>query len=242
MRSKNIFLFFCLFLFCIIVKSQQTVPADGEAFYKKAMSSINTKHIAWIKSTSVNVKTRNIDEAGIRKLASGYGSQYNFNNMDIEALVALVMMQCAKDQEQDMKNMMKEIKKRNEEKQNLREAQQAMEQNKNAMSSQMLDSFKLLTTTKANTVIKTQTTRVQTVPTATKVNTPVVTKVSDVEIKEVQDAIKIKHDSISELNEAQILQMQRQMDKRSKLEDSISNIMRKIAETQNSIIQNLKSS
>ena len=240
MKTKIIFLFFCLFLFCTIIKSQQTIPPDAEAFYKKAMSSINTEHIAWIKSTAVNVKTQNIDEAGIRKLASGYGSQYNFNNMDVEALVALIMMQSAKDQEQDMKNMMEEMKKRNEEKQKLRETQEVMEQNKNAMSRQMLDSFKLLATPKPNAVAKPQTTKVQTVPTTTQVNTQVVTKVSDTEVKELQNAIKTKHDSIDELSKEQGLQMQKQMDRRSKLEDALSNVMKKIADTQNSIIQNMK--
>jgi len=240
MRSKISFLLFCLFLFCTIVKSQQPMPAEGETFYKKAMSSINTKHIAWIKSTAVNVKTQNIDEAGIRKLSSGYGSQYNFNNMDVEALVALVMMQSAKDQEQEMKNMMEEMKKRNEEKQKLRETQEVMEQNKNAMSKQMLDSFKLLTTSKPNTVAKPQTTRVQTAPAATKLNTPVVTKVSDAEVKEVQDAIKAKDDSINEMSKEQSLQMQKQMDRRSKMMETISNQMKKNADTQNSIIQNMK--
>jgi len=240
MKTKIIFLFFCLFLFCTIIKSQQTIPPDTEAFYRKAMSSINTKHIAWIKSTAVNVKAQNIDEAGVRKLASGYGSQYNFNNMDVEALVALVMTQCAKDQEEDIKKMMEETKKRNEEKQKLREAQQAMEQNKNAMSRQMLDSFKLLTTTKPNSVTKPQSTRVQTAPSATKLNTPAVTKASDVEIKETQNALKTKHDSIDELNKEQSFQMQKQMDRRSKMMETISNVMKKISQTQDSIIQNMK--
>jgi len=99
MRSKITLLFFCFFLFCTILKSQQTIPAEGDAFYKNAMSSINAMHITWIKTIAVNVKTQNIDEAGVRKLASGYGSQNNLNNMDVEALVALVMMQCAKDQD-----------------------------------------------------------------------------------------------------------------------------------------------
>jgi len=216
------------------------MPAEGEAFYKKAMSSVNPKHIAWIKSTAVNIKTQNLDEVGIRKFASGYGSQYNFNNMDVEALMALVMMQCAKDQEQDMKNMMEEMKKRNEEKQKLRETQQAMEQNKNAMSKQMLDSFKLLTTIKTYTVTKPQTTKVQTVPTATKASTPTVTKVSDAEVKEVQNAFKTKQDSIDEMSKENSLQLQKQMDRRSKLEEAISNLMKKISDTQNSIIQNMK--
>jgi len=104
----------------------------------------------------------------------------------------------------------------------------------------MLDSFKLLTATKTNTALKPQATKVQTVPTVTKVNTPVVAKVSDVEVKEVQDGIKIKQDSINELNKEQSLQMQKQMDRRSKMMESISNVMKKIADTQNSTIQNLK--
>jgi septal ring factor EnvC (AmiA/AmiB activator) len=108
------------------------------------------------------------------------------------------------------------------------------------MSKQMLDSFKLLTTTKTYTVTKPQTTKVQTVPTVTKASTPIVTKVSDAEVKEVQNAFKTKQDSIDEMSKENSLQLQKQMDRRSKLEEAISNLMKKISDTQNSIIQNMK--
>src|SRR6185503_14641334 len=170
MKPKTIYFSFALLFLSCLGQSQQPVPADADAFYKKAMSSINARHIKWIKQTATSNRL-SMDETGIRKLVSSYASQNNFNNMDIEALVALVMMQATKDNQQDLKDAMEQIKKTNEEKQKLREAQQSMEKRKDAMSTQTLDSFRSLTKPRVNTIQKTQTTRLQTTPTVTKVNT-----------------------------------------------------------------------
>jgi len=239
MKPKTIYFSFALLFLSCLVQSQQPVPADADAFYKKAMNSINEKHIKWIKQTATSNRL-SMDETGIRKLVSSYASQNNFNNMDIEALVALVMMQAAKDNEQDLKDAMEQIKKTNEEKQKLRDAQEAMEKNKNAMSTQTLDSFRSLTKTRINTTQKTQTARLQANPTVTRVNTPVNTKASTTDIKKVQDDLQAKHDSLSELSEERSLKMQMLMDRRSKAMEMLSNIMKKISETQDSIIQNMK--
>jgi len=238
MKPKAICFSFALLFLSHFVQSQQPVPADADAFYKKAMSSINARHIKWIKQTATSNRL-SMDETGIRKLVSSYASQNNFNNMDIEALVALVMMQATKDNQQDLKDAMEQIKKTNEEKQKLREAQQAIEKNKDAMSRQTLDSFKLLTNPRVNPTQKTQTARLQS-PAVTKVNTPVTTKASAAEITKVQDDMKAKLDSLNELSEQRNLKMQMYMDRRSKAMETLSNIMKKISETQDSIIQNMK--
>jgi len=240
MRSKKICFICSLYFLSLAAYSQTAIPADAESFYTKAMSSINARHITWIKRTATTANNQKIDEAGIRKLAAGYATQNNFNEMDIEALVSLIMMQAAKDQEQDLKNTMAELKKKNEEKQKLREAQALMEKNKNEMSRQKLDSFKQITNLKVNTVTTTPTTRVQTIQPSPKVNTQANTQVSATEIKQVQDSLKSKLDSMNEMSEMTSLRLQMMMDRRSKFISTLSNIMKKISDTQSAIIQNMK--
>lgn len=249
MKSRIICFIPVLLVLTISVRSQQTIPADADAFYNKAISSINPRHTTWIKRTAMLVNNQNIEEAGVRQFTSGYVGQNNLNNLDIEALVALVMMQASKDNEQDMKNIMADMKKKNEEKQKLRDAEEKMKQNKNVISKQMLDSFRQLTMPQVNTVSvsQTQTVRLQTSPTVTKINRPVNSQVSQTEIqvsaseiKEVQDSLKSKLDDMNEMSEMTSLRLQMMMDRRSKSISTLSNIMKKISGTQDSIIQNMK--
>ena len=54
------------------------------------------------------------------------------------------------------------------------------------------------------------------------------------------DAIKQSLDSMSELGETESLRLQMAMDRMSKLMSTLSNILKKISDTSNSIAQNLK--
>jgi hypothetical protein len=251
MKSKIVCFITVLLIIAFSVKSQQAIPADAEAFYHKAISSINPRHSTWVKQTAQMVNKQNLDEAFVRRLSTGYATQNNLGNMDIEALVVLVMMQVAKDNEQDMKNMMADMKKKNEEKQKLREAQEMMEKSKSEMKRAMLDSFRLLTKPQINTIsasqTQIQTARLQTNTSVNQINRPVnaqisqtETQVSAAEIKQVQDSLKLKLDDMNEMSEMTSLRLQMMMDRRSKSMSTLSNIMKKISETQDSIIQNMK--
>lgn len=240
MKSKISWFILGTIFSTLVLNAQQPIPADADAFYRKAMSSVNQKHITWIRRTALMVNRQNMDEAGIRQFASAYAGQNKLGNMDIEALVALVMMQSSKDNDEELRNMMAYIKKTNDEKQKLREANEEIEKSKNAMSKQMLDSFRLLTKPQVNTVSATQTTKLQTSPSISKVNKPANTLVSATEIKQVQDSLKSKMDSMNEMSEMTSMRLQQTMDRRSKFITALSNVMKKISETQDSIIQNMK--
>jgi hypothetical protein len=57
-----------------------------------------------------------------------------------------------------------------------------------------------------------------------------------------RDKLKDQKDSLSELNQEDMLQLQQLMEKTSQLEQMISNVMKAAAEVQNSITKNLKAS
>ncbi len=59
-------------------------------------------------------------------------------------------------------------------------------------------------------------------------------------LRDAQQKIKEKKDAISEMNEQDQLALQMAMDRKSKLEQAISNLMKKSSDTSQTIIQNLK--
>jgi hypothetical protein len=105
-----------------------------------------------------------------------------------------------------------------------------------------LDSFKLLTKNNPNKNISvaTQPVKVQNNQVQfTRINSSKQTA-SPAEIKQLQDDIKNKLDAANEMSEENSLRLQMMMDRRSKLMSTLSNIMKKISDTQDGIISNLK--
>ena len=56
----------------------------------------------------------------------------------------------------------------------------------------------------------------------------------------VPDQLKVKLDSLNELSETTFLHLQMMMDRRSKFISALSNIMKKISTTEDTLVQNLK--
>ena len=56
----------------------------------------------------------------------------------------------------------------------------------------------------------------------------------------VRDSLQGKLDSMSEMGEMESLRLQMAMDRRSKLLTTLSNVLKKISDTDQSITQNLK--
>ena len=54
------------------------------------------------------------------------------------------------------------------------------------------------------------------------------------------DEMKAQMDSMSEMGETESLRLQMAMDRMSKLMSTLSNMLKKISDTQNSIVQNIK--
>ncbi len=62
------------------------------------------------------------------------------------------------------------------------------------------------------------------------------------EAKALMEKLKDQKDSISELNQDDMLMLQHLMEKKGQLEQMISNVMKAASETQNNIVKNLKAS
>lgn len=239
MKTNLLFLTFLLLAFCAL-SAQETIPAEAEQFYQRAMKEINPKHINWIKRTAANVNTQKLDESAIMDNALNYGTLLNMDGNDIMTLVLIVMMEASKSAQEDLKSIMNEVKSQNEEKRKIRDAQRYMEEARDRLTYQVLDSFKLIAKSRVKAVSVVKPATVQTVKPIARVNTVPTQKVSEADINSTKEQLKDKLDSMNEMGEVTSLRLQMAMDRRSKFISTLSNIMKKIGSTQDTIIQNLK--
>ena len=239
---KKIFSAFVVFA-CFLSQSsiaQQKASPEAEAFYNKAMSQINKKHVVWIKSTAKNTNEKKLEEADIKKLASQYATAGSLANGDIDALVMLVMMEANKSVYNDIKKMMEEMEATRKKKEAMRNAIQTLkdrEADNKEMPRYEYDSIAKLKI-KGQVKPQTVTSNVYRVDTAKKARP--VAKVTKAELGQLQKDLKDKLDSMSEMGEMESLRLQMAMDRMSKMMSTLSNLLKKFSDTQNSIIQNLK--
>ncbi len=225
---------FCSLLFIPFTATAQNEPSpEAEAFYKKAMAEINAKHVRWIKTTAAEVNEKKLSETEVMNRSKSYGLLGNLNGQDIEAIAFLVLMQASKSAQEDLKAIMAQVKALNEQKAKQRELLSKMKQQK-SMTAIHLDSFYLL----SNRTIALQQGRN---PESIKlVRSTRAKQVSKTDLDAMVIKLKGDLDSMSEMGEMESLRLQMLMDRKSKMMSTLSNLLKKIHDTQQSIIQNLK--
>lgn len=216
------------------VTAQQKPGPQAEAFFKRGMSQINPRHVTWVRSAAANVHDKNLSDADAKDLASQYGALNNLNDGDISALSFLVMMEASKSAQEDLKAIMAGVKSINEQKQKQRAMLSKMQQQR-TMTSAEVDSFKLL---RSITMAFQKRQNPETVK--LKSSGVVRQQISKPDIDVMAGQMKSDLDAMSEMGEIQQLKLQSFMDRQNKLVSTLSNILKKISQTQESIIQNLK--
>jgi hypothetical protein len=225
---------FCSLLFIPFTATAQNEPSpEAEAFYKKAMAEINAKHVRWIKSTASEANQKSLTDEEIQARASSYGMLGGMNGQDIQAIAFLVLMQASKSAQEDLKAIMAKVKSINEQKAKLRNAMNKIN-NSPTINNVQLDSFHLL----SNRTIALQQGRN---PESIKlVRSTRAKQVSKTDLDAMVVKLKGDLDSMSEMGEMESLRLQMLMDRKSKMMSTLSNLLKKIHDTQQSIIQNLK--
>ncbi len=221
-----------ILLFSLAGYSQENFSNEQEEFYQKAMRQINVRHVNWIKANAPKINKENMSETEVRSMASRYAASGNIQGADIDAMVFLVLMQAGKSAQEDLKAIMANVKSINQQKNEFREANEKLNTG-NTVTRLQLDSFKLLLGKERRVITKADSTKTV----RTKVNT---TPVAKTELDNTRMQIKSKLDSMSEMGEMESLRLQMAMERQSKIMSTLSNIMKKISNTQNAIIQNLK--
>ena len=177
--------------------------------------------------------------AAIRSRFSGSpGSKPNVTGGDIEAMAFLVMMQATNDMDKDLQQIMAEVQAMTNAKQQLRALMNRLNKDVAASAGKpdapcvsplcrsLTSDLKDLATTTAslrNPI------RLQAPANPTYGN-----------LRTLQGELQHSLDSMNEMSEMTSLRLQMTMDRRSKFIETLSNIMKKLSETSDSIVQNLK--
>lgn len=220
----RILLISIFFLLPVLSRAQQQPSPEAEQFFSMAMSQINSKHVGWIKRTAADTNYNNLNQQVLSRKAKAYAGIYSITGeADIQALVFLVLMQATKSANEDIRAIMEKVKSDNEKKKKLREAQETLSKNQ-AISLGQYDSINLAL---IKPVIKQQ----------VAVNQ---SNISRQDIKSLAEKVSRDLDSMNEMSEMNSLRLQMAMDRLSKMQSSLSNILKKIDSTKNQIVQNLK--
>jgi hypothetical protein len=100
MKEVSLFFFISMLLASVLSTAQTKLSPEQETFFNKLMSGKNARHVNWVKTTAAEINAKNLAEEDIRKRTTRYAGQGIKEQQDIGALISLVMMQCAKDQQQ----------------------------------------------------------------------------------------------------------------------------------------------
>ncbi len=223
-----------LFLFSCSIIAQEKPSPEAEAFFTKAMSQINPKHVTWVKTSARTVENKKMTVAQVDSMAHQYGVLGSMNGQDIEAMAFLVLMQASKSAQEELKAIMANVKSINNAKAKQREALKKAQQNQ-SMTSLQIDSMKWINS-RNNLFLAGDN------PDAVKFKRTrdVASKPSKADIDAAVNTMKDDLDAMSKMGEMESLRLQMAMDRMSKMMSTLSNILKKISDTANQIIQNLK--
>lgn len=164
--------------------------------------------------------------------------------MDIEALVFIVLMQAARDAQEDLKEIMNEMKAQNAAKKQLRELMRKVKCDKANSTDQMRPEFGQsgMGSERAYYHVLLPVYDPCAQGGVKFVETDLHKgRITDISILEtICDDLRDKLDSLSELGQLESLRLQMLMDRRSKALSTLSNLLKKISDTSQSITQNLK--
>ena len=212
---KNTLFTVSLLLFYINVTAQanQDVSPKADSLFYKLMAAANPVKRNWVYKTAVKYRGKEITELKAMSEASNASAVLgSMTEGDIEAMAFLVLMQASKTGNDDLKTIMAEMKTVNNAKVNQRKQIQSNASTKNNI---------ILKARDENAVVKKDTLK------RTSLNPNLRLQPS-------------KKDDLNEMGEEQQLRMQMAMDRRSKMMEAISNLLKKIADTEDQIIQNIK--
>lgn len=236
MKIKLVFIPIIFLCSCLSVTAQVCVPEQAEIFWSKAMNEINPNHTRWIRSVAADIRSGKTTVEEVQGLATTYAQLGKLGDADITALAFLVMMEAAKSAREDLKAIMEGIKAMNKQKQALREALDYLKKiksEKKLISRATYDSLKkVLAYDSLKNIAPAAMQPVKQVARSLPVTAA--------EFTELIDAYRDKLDSLNEISEMQSLRLQMIMDRLSKLMSTISNLFKKIGDTQSQVISNLK--
>ena len=157
---------------------------------------------------------------------------------DIEAMAFIVLTQATKDMDEDLQQIMAEVKAQNAAKQKMRDLLNQLGHDTAAagnMTKQPCHTAVCSSLPGELNQIAAATAR-----TRRPIRLVVPSNPTYAQVRQAADQLKNELDSMSEMSEQQQLQLQMMMDRRSKFEETLSNILKAEQDTASNIVSNLK--
>ncbi|WP_257304777.1 hypothetical protein [Geothrix campi] len=173
------------------------------------------------------------------------------SSMDIEALVAMVLMECSRSAEQDLRDALATLEQINQAKQAQRDQAQRLQEQERRLRTEMrkvspgvaaAPGLLRVTPKATRSVTRTPVLNLELPRLAPGLIHPPAPR-QDLTAAQVEAELartKGNLDDLSEMSEMQQLQLQQAMDQRAKVLELVSNILRKFATTEDALIRNLK--
>ena len=158
----------------------------------------------------------------------------NLSTMDIETLVQIVMAQCAKDAEADLKDMLNDMQKHQKQKAEMRAFMDEIR--KERSGSRPGDTP--CTSPNCKTLEGRLRTLAAQLPTKARPAVQPITTYGD--LTRLEASLKGSIDSMDDMSEMDSMKLQMAMDRYSKLVSTLSNMMKKMSDTSDAIVANLK--
>jgi uncharacterized protein YjaG (DUF416 family) len=234
MRNKFSLILLAILFVVSNAHSQPSPSAKADSIFNMMMPAIRPAHSNWVKSAAVQFNARQLKAEEAIPMTIGYAILGSMPEGDIEALAFLVLMQAARAAQEDIRSIMERTKAINEQKAKHREALQNRLRN-NVVNAKEFESIRaiaydskvLLAKAKVDSLRQSKKTMADTNPSRAEVQALVADMQKDL-------------DSMSEMGEMESLRLQMAMDRMSKMMSTLSNILKKISDTAQSITQNLK--
>jgi hypothetical protein len=221
------------------------IPADMSRRIGVLQSALQPSARAWteqqahLESQKQTPDTPSIEAAVYNRFPALNTRGSSVKASDINAMVAIVMMQEAKDAETDLQQMMAQVQAINNAKQKMRDllSQTQLE----VKANESLDAKAMCQTA----LCKSMPAALNEISSATA-NTPkpvrilVPAKPTYADVRTLPTQLQTNLNAMNDVSETMQLQLQMAMDRQSKLIETISNLLKKIDDTASTIIQNIK--
>ena len=216
------------------------IPDSLSRRYSAFHSKLQPTAAAWIAQQAHGQAQKNAPDLPTLEAAIHQRFAYsrNLNDLDIEALAFLVLMDAAKSAQEDLKTMMEEMNAINHAKAQMRSLMDKI--NQESVSYRGQASAPCLTPLCRSLSLQASQLNTATAGLRRPVRLQVPSNPTYKQLQSVRDDLKNQLDSMSEMGEEESLRLQMAMDRMSKLMQTLSNIEKKISDTSQGIVQNLK--
>jgi hypothetical protein len=221
------------------IKPLTGIPIEATALYAKLIGKIQPNARPFINEQALKLRQGATDANAVSSSLDTIFSAAGIAGMDVAEAAFIVMMMATKDMDSDIKDIMEEVKTFTSAKQKLRDlttrvnqdvAKNGRKKDTDACAPPACGGYQAVMI-EISPVLKRVRTRTPFVPRET---------VNIGQLRNLANDLKNDLDSLDEMSEITLQRLNLTMDRRSKFISTLSNIMKKISTTQDTIIQNLK--